>query len=183
MLILLFQAAGSVLRTDSLGNGGGLGEAFAFWSGTASIAGLVLTVVGLALTIWSLRKALEAQSGAERARESAEEIRSQYARKQRLPEFRDQLNELATQLDTALNDFQALEAQASETTIRITRTVQSVAVHLQGDHLIEVTALAEQIQRHAGLVNLQNGHKIKNHTREVVLYLTHVIDDERAKSL
>jgi septal ring factor EnvC (AmiA/AmiB activator) len=176
--------ADSVRTADSSAAGAiSDGGTFAFWSGIASIVGLILTVVGLGFTIWSLRKAVEAQKGAEQAREDAEALRNQYARKQRLPQFRDQLDDLATQLDTVLNDFSEMQVEAQETTTQITRTIQSLTVHLHDDQLSVVTDLAGQIQRHSGRASLQNGQQVKSCTREVVLYLTHIIDDERAKSL
>lgn len=178
---LLFQTADSVRAADASASGDG--GTFSFWAGLASIVGLVLTVASLWLTIRSLKKAVEAQEGAEAAREDAEALRSQYARKQRLPEFRDQLQMLATRLDTALNDFDAMQGDVQETVALISRTLTSLAVHLRGDQLTEVNELADRIQRRSGLANLQNGQHVRGCTREVVLYLDHVIDDERAKSL
>ena len=184
LVLLLAQTAGAPSLPTSGGQvpPGGDGT-LAFWAGLASIIGLVLTVIGLGLTVWSLRKAVEAQRGAEEARQSAEAVRDQYARKQRLPQFRDQLEVLATRLDTSLNDFGASQDAARETATQITRTLRSLTVHLHGDQLTEVNGLADDVTRHAGLSTLHHGQQVKNCTREVVLLLTHVIDDERAKSL
>ena len=181
MLSALLQVTDSA-RALETATAGGDGE-FSFWAGIASIVGLVLTIVGLGLTGWSLRKALKAQDGAERAQERAETLRSQYARKQRLPEFRDSLDGLATRLDTALNEFVTSQPVAVETTTQISRTIRSLRVHLRGDSLSEVAGIAEEIGRHASVITLHSGQTVRNCTRDVVLLLTHVIDDERARSL
>ena len=178
MLSLFAQATRAV--ADTLREGADCGcDSFSFWSGLASIVGLVLTVVGLYLAF----KGHKAQEAGEQALADAENLRNLYTRKQRLPEYRDELDSLATRLDAALNDFKAMHAEAQEVTRLIIRTVKHLSEHLDGDQLLVVTGLAEQIEHRSGLINLRSGQEVKSCTREIVLNLKLVIDDERAKSL
>lgn len=178
MLSLLAQATQTA--ADSLSVGADCDpDTFGFWSGLASIVGLLLTIYG----VHKARKGEKAQQAAARTLADAEALRDQYTRKQRLPEYRSKLDGHATRLNILLSEFAANQAEAQEVTSLIVQTLSLLVVHLRGQHLDVVTDLSQQIKQRSGLINLKSGQTVRSCTRQIVTYLELVIEDEQAKSL
>lgn len=153
-----------------------LWDVFSFLTGAASVVGLVLTYK-------ALREARAAQNAAERAQQEAEDIRSRYARKQRLPQLREQIDALTDRLDADLNAFDDAQDYAREKTGQIVRMVAVVVPFLDGENKSEVENLGRDIQRRVDLLTAAHGREVRGKAREVVLILDLVIDNERAKAL
>ena len=62
-------------------------------------------------------------------------------------------------------------------------TLQTVARHLDTGENDQVVDRVRTIERNSDVRTLPQGQAVRTAAREVVLYLTHIIEDEQARSL